>query len=544
MRTAFLCGILLVILATTAFGGWVFEADHDTPPPDEPWGDEFLPTDHLLYRDLERLAIRGEMPLAAWTLRSLPRLELAWMSRNLVDDGGLSPSRDRLERTLAREGRALGRESRFHETAPLIEALTSAGRLRIRPYIHLTPRLTIPLADGKADGDWSDSTRIGLRGTLYLGRSITISHDVFVGEVAGGRGFSDPLVAGTDILFYTERFDLTLRTPRIDFRFGRDRHRWGPGAWGTLLLDDHSAPYTFAQYDVEFKPWFRFRALSGSLDYSDGKYLAAHRLSWTPSPRFELSFSEGARYQSTSPGLLYTLGFIPYTFVERMRMQDAGNDASRRSERNNVLWALGWSWRTRPAQLFYGEILADDIASKDSHTPSRWGFLGGYSFAPRFNGWDWTLGVEASKIFNYTYSVYYRDQCLCDWDHQERGLGHPDGPDSERLLLRALVDFNTAWGCDAMVTLFRHGQGALGRPWYPSTDPESEGQPSSASELWDPVTGGASLQTRVRWEPRDNLAASFGLAYSTVRLPAGDSAGDSKETRRSVGLEFALKVHL
>ncbi|MBD3335839.1 MAG: hypothetical protein GF355_10020 [Candidatus Eisenbacteria bacterium] len=530
---------LLLLSALGAGAGWRFQAAEDETAVPHPWGPVMFPTHHRLYRDIERLAVRGTLPLEAWTLRSLPRAELAWMGKRAVA-APAAPSRLRFERTLAREMHALQIPATYAETPPLIELAAGDALLRLRPYAALTPRWSARLPGGRGQWDWSDSTRVGLRGTLYLGRRLSLSHDVFVGEVMEGRRFSDPLVDNTDILFYTERFDVNLHTGLVDLRFGRDRHRWGAGHYGTLLLDHAGQPFTFAQYELRISPWFRFRALSGFLNQSLGKYLGAHRLSWTPHPRLEISFSEGVRYQSSSPRFLYLLGFVPYTFVERIQQQDAVIDSLGRGLRNNVLWSLGWAWRASGRQLFYGEILADDIGTKDRRMPSRWGFLAGITYAPRFQGWDWTLGIEGAKVFNYVYSVYYRELCLCDWDHQEDDLGFPDGPDSERLVLRALVDMTADWGADLVLTAFRHGQGALGRPWFPERLPESEGRPSEAWKLWEPVTKGLGLRGAVRWEPRDNLASALGLRFAHGEIPAGNTI----ETHSSLRIELNLRVHL
>lgn len=529
--------ILLLTVSATApvQAGWSFRHEPGTEPP-YPWGPEILPTDHRIYRDVERLAVRGELPISAWTLRPMSRLELAWAGRDL--EAG-PQSATRFQRDLARELEELGATPPTHETPPLLELLSGQTRLRFRPYIHVTPRLTSNLSDGGSDWDWSDSTRAGLVGALYLGRNVAVTGDVFAGEVKDGRRFSDPLFSGTDILVYSERFDVNIRTPIADFRFGRDRQRWGAGAWGNLILDNASAPVTFGQYDVTLGPWFRFRAMTGILNSGRGLYVAAHRFTWTPSRKLELSFTEGARYQADQPSLLYAMGFIPYTLVERIEMQDSLDDSTRFNRRNNVLVSLGWVWRTADNQAFYGEILADDISSEDSTTPSRWGFLGGYVLAPRVNGWDWTLGIEGAKVYNYTYSVYYSDQCDCDWEHQGVGLGFPDGPDSERLLLRALADVTPAWGGDLIITAFRHGQGDIGRPWYPSRFPESEGQPTDAANLWSPVTYGGEIQAAVRFEPRDNVGTALGVAFGRK-----DTTQDAHAAKSFLRLRWSLRVNL
>ena len=249
------------------------------------------------------------------------------------------------------------------------------------------------------------------------------------------------------------------------------------GASGTLLLAETAEPFDFIEYQLRLGRRFRFLALTGMTDRVghpvDGanpggsRFLSAHRLLWEITPDVALGLSEGARYQADQPGLLYLSGIVPYTLVERLEMQDAVRDSARAFQRNNVLWSLDLSWRVHPGLLIYGEILADDIATKDAEMPTRGGFQLGLTHAPRWRGWDWTLGAEYTRVSDYTYSVYYQDQCLCDWEHRGRPLGYDAGPDVEAWLLRAGVAPDARWAAMSWAGHARKGAGTIGVPWVP-----------------------------------------------------------------------------
>ncbi|MFC1573382.1 capsule assembly Wzi family protein, partial [Candidatus Eisenbacteria bacterium] len=382
------------------------------------------------------------------------------------------------------------------------------------------------------DWDWTPATRVGVRGALYLGRSLVVSGGLFAAEMEDGRRFADPLVAGSDLILHEEEMTLSARVGGLRLRMGRDRHRWGPGVSGSLLLSDAGEPFSFAEYQVRLGSQLRFLALTGSTSPHQKRYLSAHRLCWTPTPGFSLSLSEGARYQANSPHLLYAVGFVPYTLVERLDFQDTLGDSTREEQRNNVLWAIDAVWRPRSELMIYAELLADDIAMTSSKMPTRGGLQGGLTFAPSWRSWDWTLAAEYTRVSNYTYSVYYQDQCLCDWEHQEDSIGYEFGPDVETLFLRCNVDPVEMWGGRLWLRHVRKGEGQIGQPWKPvGTINCSDGDPDcgdvDAWKLSGTVERTTVIGLELQWRPGPFTRVSTWFEAVHIRRPSHNPSSDS-----------------
>lgn len=445
-------------------------------------------------RDLERLVVRGDLPIDALTFQPVDRAEVAaWL---LARRAWLHQiDKDREEILLAGVSYRRLKKQLIWDTSSCFEDQSTASnnvpsenyqlygdsnsRLLIAPFLRLRPVID------NGEYEWTEASRAGLRGKLYLGRSVVISSGLFVAEIADARDFSDPLIAGTDLIIYETEATLSARMGPVRLRLGRDRHQWGPGTTGGLLISNAAAPFNFMEYQLRLGAEFRFLALTGVTSLHQQRYLALHRLSWSPRPGLSFGFSEGARYQANGLHPLYLSGIVPYTLVERFDLQDNLTDPDRERSRNNVLWSIDAAYRFHPVGLIYAELLADDIATETSDMPTRGGFQTGLTFAPRWRGWDWTLGVEYTRVSNFTYSVYYQDLCLCNWEHQDQPLGYPYGPDAEVGLARLAVSPDPSWTGRLWLKTVRKGGGAIGSAWYPGdTDCEPCDLYSGETDAW------------------------------------------------------------
>jgi len=495
--------------------------DRLPPEPLSPWS--------AVEAEIERLVVRGDLPFEARSFRPIDRAELAaWLLASRPASASpstrpeIAPSRALLLALLrwdlawvAREpvaAAAAGSPDPLAASRPGTLLRIGAGDrlLTLSPYLRAMPRF----ATGR-EVAWTDSTRLGFRATFFGGRSLVIESGFYAAEVERGRSFADPLVAGTDLILHADELTLSARLGALRLRLGRDRHHWGPGASGTLLLAESARPLDFVEYQIRLGERLRFLALTAITDRhaalgapgsnpGANRYLAAHRLLWTITPDFALGLSEGARYQAAQPGLLYLAGFVPFTLVERLQMYDEPSDSTENFLRNNVLWSVDLAWRARPDLLLYTELLADDIATQSSSTPTRGGFQLGLTYAPRWRGWDWTLGAEYTRISDFTYSVYYQDLCRCDWEDGGEPLGFPLGPDSEVALLRAALKPRPALDLGVSIQHARRGDGAIGRPWRlpdPGCDPARDDCGDANAWSFDRPRRSWTLAVESRYRP-------------------------------------------
>ncbi len=505
------------------FGAAARQAERATAPePFSSWAD--------LDAEIERLVLRGELPLEALTVRPLDRGELAaWLAVS-ASTSASSPSRRRIEAHLP--------EGASRRPGVLIHERDGDRELLAGLYARLRPVLT----DGEY-GDWTDSTRAGLRAVLLLGTRAVFSGGLFAAEVPRGRSFADPLVAGTDLILHEEQMTLSARALGLRLRLGRDRHRWGPGRTGTLLLSDAGQPFNFCEYRVRLGARLSFIALTGATSLHQKRYLAAHRLTWTPRGDLSIGLAEGARYQANDPHVLYASGIVPYTLVERFDFQDNLDQSDRGLQRNNTLWSCDVAWRPRPGWLLYGELLADDIGTEDAETPSRGAYQAGVLYAPRWRGWDWTLGLEHTRVSRFTYAVYYQEQCRCDWEHQHEPLGYREGPDVAATSARCAVDLSPQWGGRIWLDHLSRGEGRLGDAWFPSSTGCEPGPQCGAASAW--VLGGDvrrawALGLAVAYRPAPIVRASV---WGEARHAAGDgdARGEGWGSRLGVTLEAGME---
>jgi len=484
------------------------------PEPLSPWS--------AVEEEIERLVARGELPFEARDFRPVDRGELAaWLEASASGSAeaarGVSESH---ARTILREMlrwdsawlSAMQATAWPHRPGSILLARANDRLLLVTPYARAMPRFQTG-----EEPAWTDSSRFGIRAAFFAGRSLVVQGSMFAAEIERGRTFADPLVENTDFILHADELTLSARLGALRLRLGRDRHQWGMGASGTLLLAESAQPFDFAEYQIRLGERLRFLALTGITDRhaslagantnpGANRYLSAHRLQWTITPDLALALAEGARYQADQPGLLYLAGFVPYTLVERLEMQDEPSDSTENFLRNNVLWSADLSWRARPGLLIYGSILADDIATQSASMPTRMGGQVGFSYAPQWRGWDWTLAGEYARISDFTYSVYYQDVCRCDWEHQGRALGYARGPDVEALLLRASVAPSVSWNFGSSVLHTRKGNGAIGRPWLP----ESTGCDPVTNEACGEVNAWSLDDARSSWRVQGEARFRYG----------------------------------
>ncbi len=224
---------------------------------------------------------------------------------------------------------------------------------------------------------------------------------------------------------------------------GRGKHKWGPGHFGGLLLNNYAPPFDYARLDANFSR-VNYTFLHGFLEsvtpadtlYTnpDGrprtinaqKYLSAQRIEVSPRNNVLLAFSQAVVYGDRGLQLGY---LTPLNFL--YSVQHSNDD------KDNLLLSFDGKWRPTPGLKFYGEFLLDDVKvgdlfkgtgnSKNAYT------LGVHGIVPREFWEKFDARFEYTKIRPFVYSHFFDVNTYSHWTSP---LGYTREPNSEFISLR------------------------------------------------------------------------------------------------------------
>lgn len=498
----------------------------------DPLAPEMLGAGDPAWEDILRLELCGALPAGITSMRPASRGEVAtWIAVAAESDRADRSSLERLQRAFARELRRLGRPVAFEETPAFVRlagesAPNDPALDGVRSELRIGPTLGLQVRSGEEPVELGDSTRAGLYGAFLIGCSAALQGQLFIGEIEDGRTFADPLIHGTDILYFSEDISASVATRDLRLRLARGRHHWGAGAGASLLLDRRAAPISFFEWDVALPAGIRFRSWTGSLNISEQRGIAAHRLEVPIRENLRIAIAEGVRYPGGPEHPLYLLGLLPYTLVQRLDEQDSVADSLRYRQRNNVLAEIGAVWRIRPGLLSYIEILIDDLPAETAENPVRAGARLGLATMLGSRAEPIEVRIEGTKISRYTYAVDYAGIDDADWIHQGSAIGEPDGPDQEALRLWVGRSVGRDHHLQLHALYANRGGGALGEAW---TACGCTGSTRQALRVSSPVERERRVALRWRWVPRDNLAVEShaGLAHLRDRYDQGEPRTDN-----------------
>ncbi|MEZ4655173.1 MAG: hypothetical protein R3E12_16665 [Candidatus Eisenbacteria bacterium] len=468
-------------------------------------GPEWIPADDPIYADVRALVLEGTLPSWTWSLRPVTRMELArqLLPSVTANEGLRSSARTRVERELAAELTELGAAG-LTEVPPAVSIPCGESEIQLRPYAWVDG----VWEDGEVD--WGPQARVGLRGTAYVSPQLTLHESFFVGDVPHGRAFADALINHTDLLLTVDEAYVGYQASGLRARIGRARQGWGPQIDGSLLLDAGSP--SFDHLDVELPLGrLRFRTLTGVLQSSVEKNLAAHRLEWRTNGGWEVGLSERAIFHGSPWRALYLIGIVPTRSSngcrDRMRRRRPKRPRSATTSSINSTSCIGrriagsgrpscsTMWRRRPP-----------TCPRDSASCSEVRCAGREQ--------ELTVGVEAAKVYVYTYSVYYDDS---DWTHQNAPLGYPLGPDVESVRLSARWQPSPVWGGEGRIHLTRRGEGRLGQAWYPADDPRaSQNSNRPAYQLSGRVESRWGAAASIQYEPSAATRCELGASVDWI----------------------------
>jgi len=462
---------------------------------------EYLPTSHWAYEDLSALAGRGVVDSLNLASRPWSRVEIARALARADAPG--NPLLARLEREFAKELVWIGRTGGSRETPPLFALRDEGSELRASVGVDGSARGAPP---EKMSFDAGSGFRARIQ--AYLRPDIYLGTEVRAQRTGSDRPIGDSLVKNQDFYLDAGEAYLTFAPRDLELLFGLTRTRWGPGARGTLLLSDAADVYPTLAFRTRFAGRLEFRAIHGSLVQSDKRHVAMHRLTLFVTDALSIGVAESARYDAESPELLYLLNVVPYTLVERFSRKNAEKPPEV-SQRNNVMMSADAVWRIGSGARVWAEYLLDDLATETANMPHRMAWQLGAAFYRDFRSAPVELSLEYSKVFRFTYSVFYDRNYV----FSGRPLGFALGPDVEQYAARLKADPSPVWSLALDLELVRRGEGFLGEFWDPSLPLD----PWSGLDLSGVVESDVRVVPSVAWIPRDNVWLRGGAGVVSTR---------------------------
>ena len=423
---------------------------------------ESLPVESPVYRMVDQLATSWGFAGAFLSTRPWDRADVGRFLDQLVADRPAAaddPLFVRLRRELGGEGGLGGWDA-------LVTAEDERSSLELSPYARAD------FAEDRARHTVTRDFRAGVQASLAMGEGLLAWVDVYAGTNSPG-GHGNPvesrhfgLVEGVEVNSFFDRATLTWRGRWGRVQAGHTWLRWGPGAWGTMALSDAAPAFDLVEARVPIPGGAQFAWFVASLDPVTQTYLAGHRLELRGS-RFDVAFSELARFDGTASVPGYLLGVTPYSLLEKRLLNGtaAGDDSTNRWAKNNVMWAADASWRWKPGVRLYGELAIDDFSFSSEKRPRALAWQLGAEARRVRGGTAWTATAEYARVYRYTYSVYHHH----DFAYAGYSTAFALGPDVDRASARIERRASPEWAFGVEGALTRKGESALGDAYEPGT---------------------------------------------------------------------------
>ena len=273
-------------------------------------------------------------------------------------------------------------------------------------------------------GPWSASTEIGFMRFFGL--------ESFPNRFTPEKGYSwSKHLTGTQKERDSNYADMIIsyKTERLEALFGKFSRSWGPER--SALMISHKPP-SYPQFGFEWEvldnlhfSYFHGNLYSGLTDSSRifiyqgrkvpplGRYIAAHRLEWSPIKNLKVAATETVIYGGRSMELIYLMPFILFMSAENF-LQDT----------DNIVMGVDIAWQPRNNFKVYGAFMMDEWRPEATFTEKdhNWfGWQGGLDWQGIIGKSDW-FALECTwtdyRVYRHLFAVnhaYSHDYPLGFW---------------------------------------------------------------------------------------------------------------------------------
>jgi len=249
----------------------------------------------------------------------------------------------------------------------------------------------------------------------------------------------------------------------VDVLFGRFGAAWGPAAQSLVLSPEAC---TMDALSVRLR-WnrFYFTYQAGKLDGSQvmrdstevflNRYFAGHRLDFRAVGQLYIGLFETIIFGGE--GRAYETAYLnPINFYHAWQLNEDTDD--------NTLLGFDLRYYLGHRHKFYAQVLFDDFQIDDDERgdeePNELGIMLGVQSLDWFDRFDFKL--EYLRITNRTYNQLHPYNRYLNRDQL---LGHPFGPDGERLDISCTRWLNPTGRAQLKLSWQRRGEGSAADPW-------------------------------------------------------------------------------
>lgn len=314
-----------------------------------------------------------------------------------------------------------------------------------------------------------------------------------------GQRWRDALTARVD------RAGIAVDTKHFGLLAGRSASRWGEGDPGGLLLSPASPPLDLVRVRFDLgiaRLASQFSALDAENDPapdslpSEKRYFSAHRLSLRLVPALDIGISESIVYGGVNRGLeAFYLNPLLLFYAEQWN----------HFESDNVLWGADVFWTPAAGRALKAELLVDDFQFDLETEPHQIGWT---------VGGEWGFGAKSLPILaaaEYTRIetfVYGHSIARNRYTNEGVGLGHPLGPDADRIAATLTCDPSENMTMAVAAEHARHGAQTIDTA-QDVANPKGLGFPSP------PVDERTTIDASISWRPRVTRRLDARIAYAS-----------------------------